>query len=1490
MFNLKYDGCMDAYPPAWHMSPQEVANVDFRLERLNGQTWADRLISRMVGAVGGPLLWLAQRLFPRLKIGRLLILTRDADVRAVLEDHEHFRVHYNPEMRELGGGNTFILALDGDVHGKRRCALEERMKCVDGQEAEAQSRARALQVATDLLAVCSGRIDVMKDYFCRVSAEAAIAYLGLAVDNVDSFADCTLAMSTMIFGDPFGKPEVRELASHAAWRLRSIADRSIALARLDQAGGMVQALVNSRQFNDGEIRAILLGLSTALVPTNTLAAGNMLLYLLRNRDAWRQAVAAARSDDATRLAAILLEAGRLKPALNPGQFRYMPVSASLPCGGRPYPANTVVLAATATALRDPRSYANPDRFQPGRHENNGDPFDGGLMFGYADHACLGKKLAISRITEMFRLLLAQPGLRRGTGATGAIEWVGPFPRRLDMVFDRGADAGQQAMVKIALNCPALGSVADSPEVRAARAAITELGNPLHSPELRKALDTLGTLHFTSLNLIDVGARELGRYLLLLEVNADGTAVAALKGFCNELSTELLAILARCGHVSCWDEPLEKRNLADFLLDHRLEIQSWPWGTTGLDYNGSNEFALPMMQQDAELAAFAARAVDLYEQLSRRGGKRAMAALQFVRALIRQDVRTWPQQRARALQDRPGLEAAFSDLENRGRSFQRALVMPSRHRLAFADWQDVGFWSKFWKMVGSPGLLRLVAFGLTLSVAFGVALGVGIGPFLTGPPWHRIGAFISWFLVSSLIGVLSLIGLILIIAGLLYALLRVSEIADRPDDRDPDFLEYQRVAALENAPGCAQNHFISVSDFKPGFFRQLVYAFALAGIGLYLRFWARPGFISDMGTIHFAGWLRPSGTGKLVFLANYDGSWESYLEDFVTRAHPGQTAVWSNALGFPNAENLVEGGASDGDRFKRWVRRQQRPSQFWYSRLPMLTLDRARTNALIHVGLARAGSDTEARPWLACFGSQPPMRDTVETDEVQSIVFDSLPSHPFAACLLISLPVAASKRQQFLNDLLGFTDSELPRLLFGDLPPGSRPAPKVAYLAVTPQGLQKCGLPGREDADGLASFAFPFVAGMASRQRVLGDAGDSAPDRWRWNDMMVTDHEGTVDAALWIVAEKEDGRDAAVEVVQQRLQELGGTVLRKMPTRPVHEGQFGSGHFGFSDGHSQPIIRGCNGARAALPRDLVQPGEFLFGYHNNQGCVPPTPRLRTELDPLNLLADTSFDRSQLYPLFQPQAQPPAFRDLGRNGSYLVLRELEQDVTGFEAANARHATCLKERYPGLEAAPGVPVSPEWVAAKLVGRWPDGTPLCNRVAPPTGRPAATASNDFSYADDDPNGFRCPLGAHIRRANPRDSLQLGNPDLLSATNRHRLIRRGRSYTYPATGETQEEKGLLFAAICGDLERQFEFVQQRWIAAPNFHGLAGEGDPLLAAPGEGTGVFTIPTVGGPVQLREVASHVTTRGGGYFFLPSRSTLAFLAQLDSAKRDQGSCPG
>ncbi len=1446
MFQLKYDGHIKG-PAAWHMAPSEAADVDFRLERLNPTTALGRYLKPVQDTVVKGIMWLAPLFVSHLKIGRLLVLFRDADCRAVLGDAERFPVHYDPDMRELatGGGETFMLADDGDEHRLKRDKLRPL-----AQQFEDRAIERTMVAARELLRASNGQIDAMKDYFTRASAEAAVAYLGLVVADIDRFAEYTMAMSAVLFADPFGKPVTRELASHAAWHMRGIAKCAIDRARRKESTGLV-AEMRAHDFSDDEMSAIILGLTTALIPTISLAAGKILVYFLGNKTAWQQAVNAAVAADAQvpgadmALQHLLVEAARLAPALNPGQFRYAPNDTRLRRRGRggslDIPANTVILAATAAALRDPDRCSHAGEFDT----DHCPMLHGGLMFGAGDHVCMGRSLALRQLTVLFRELLSRPGLQ----ATGAKrESAGPFPRRLDMTFPNPASLGPPTMVKIAVPCPHLD--------QASAAAVRDLIAPL-DPEIyerhRESLTEVTGIHFVALDLLDVGSPRESRYILLLEINGDGTVEEIVGRVCTAADAWLCKVLT-AGSIAA--PPSEV--LADFLLAHRIKIRSWPWGTTGLDYNGSREFDVATKDRQARLASFAGSAVDLFQRHTGGGNRRPMATLAFVRQIIRGD--------ASGLTG--ALQLAAEELIEKNQAATDPLITPSRQRLLFADWVESTDIVKALRTLTAPDVGYPLLAGLLVTMVFIVMVDHAAGT--TPGSFHlaNAGIWIAWLGITMVWSVVTFAVTLLAVAGIGFAVLRSHEMADRPDNREPDNAAMAEIAQRENLPNTAQNHFLSVSDLKPGLFRRLTFAFALWSIGLYVRFWGRPGFIVDMGTIHFAGWFRLPGSSKMIFHANYDGSWESYLEDFITKANIGQTAAWSNAIGFPRTAGLIGGGAADGDQFKRWVRRQQRPTQFWYSRLPRLTLDRVRTNALIYHGLAQARSETDAAAWLACFNAQLPLPTTVEYDEVQSIVFSSLPSHPHGACLLVTIPEI---RTTLVADLLAGSN-DLPQLQFGEITEPERLPCSISYIAFGSEALVRLGVPGLGEADGLAGFGYAFTAGMSARARILGDAGPADPAKWRWSDRDFTSggagQTGAM-AAVWIFSREAAARDAAIVKAEDYFSTDLRYTIRTDPVGATDRNRLGVGHFGFSDGIAQPVIDACFGAAAAPARDRLKPGEILFGYPNNQGHFAPSPRLRCELDPQGLLRD------QLRTADDSPNLPPQFRDFGRNGTFLVLREIEQDVTTFNDGIKAQGRAVSKDYPWLAATTGCANEDdwaEWVGAKMIGRRRDGRPLIERADKADDQ--RVDPNDFSYATSDPTGLICPLGAHIRRANPRDSLLPSEANALTTTNRHRIIRRGRSYVRK-TGEAVET-GLLFAAVCGDLERQFEFVQQTWISSTHFHGMTGEADPLLTVP-DGLGTFTIPTVGGPVKLAGLNSSTTVRGGGYFFVPSRAALSFLAQ-------------
>jgi deferrochelatase/peroxidase EfeB len=198
---------------------------------------------------------------------------------------------------------------------------------------------------------------------------------------------------------------------------------------------------------------------------------------------------------------------------------------------------------------------------------------------------------------------------------------------------------------------------------------------------------------------------------------------------------------------------------------------------------------------------------------------------------------------------------------------------------------------------------------------------------------------------------------------------------------------------------------------------------------------------------------------------------------------------------------------------------------------------------------------------------------------------------------------------------------------------------------------------------------------------------------------------------------------------------------------------------------------------------------------------------------------------------------------------------------------------------------------LAAKMVGRWPDGTPL---VDSPEGPQTHLQTHDrFVYAGHpthpDPHGFHCPIGSHIRRTNPRDSLGEIPQRSITLSNLHRMIRRGRAYGPPLVEDMDPaklvtaspdrvERGLHFICLNAAIDRQFEFVQNQWANNPKFGELYDDPDPLIGMADESPGTFTVQ--GRPVRRRYtgIPRFVEMRGGAYFFLPSIAAIRMLAEL------------
>jgi deferrochelatase/peroxidase EfeB len=219
--------------------------------------------------------------------------------------------------------------------------------------------------------------------------------------------------------------------------------------------------------------------------------------------------------------------------------------------------------------------------------------------------------------------------------------------------------------------------------------------------------------------------------------------------------------------------------------------------------------------------------------------------------------------------------------------------------------------------------------------------------------------------------------------------------------------------------------------------------------------------------------------------------------------------------------------------------------------------------------------------------------------------------------------------------------------------------------------------------------------------------------------------------------------------------------------------------------------------------------------------------------------------------------------------MVYRPIKQDVAGVEQYVAGEADRLR-------------LNPDLLRAKIVGRWPDGTPLTLSPERPNRTIASNRlrSNDFLYAEQhngyrgDPDGYGCPLGAHIRRSYPRDALPGGGERSM----RHRIIRRGMPYGRP---DSADECGLAFVCFSASIGDGFEFIQRMWSNAGEAFGLGSQRDLILqqGAPEELTGMV-IQGRGNTSVVLAPPPHplVTVRGCEYLFLPSRRACSWLTSL------------
>lgn len=393
---------------------------------------------------------------------------------------------------------------------------------------------------------------------------------------------------------------------------------------------------------------------------------------------------------------------------------------------------------------------------------------------------------------------------------------------------------------------------------------------------------------------------------------------------------------------------------------------------------------------------------------------------------------------------------------------------------------------------------------------------------------------------------------------------------------------------------------------------------------------------------------------------------------------------------------------------------------------------------------------------------------------------------------------------------------------------NRPAPFMSMnVAFSISGLKKV----RSDTPSNGAIDPAFVEGAAARAGSLGD------DVIDWLDA----YKGSMDLVVLVTALDLASAQTQADAFANALRHSTTRVRRELGL--VRSGaQAGHEHFGFADGVSQPGVKGltlpgADPTQGWPGQDLVDPGDFIFGDYDRAAGGKATP-------------------------------PVSWME---NGSYMVFRRLRQDVAGFDAWVQSNVGASKS------------TDADQLGAKLVGRWADGSPLV--LSPAAADPNRDSShpqtnNDFNFGeigpDADPHQISCPFSAHIRKVYPRDDLAN------EASEQRRILRAG----IPFGADGDFDKGLLFVCYQTSISDKFEFIQQNWADNSSFiFGKTTKQNTPIASPG----LDPIIGQGGarnldqtsddtrPTKLNGVPAFVTTTGAGYFFSPSRSTLAAIAR-------------
>ena len=583
-----------------------------------------------------------------------------------------------------------------------------------------------------------------------------------------------------------------------------------------------------------------------------------------------------------------------------------------------------------------------------------------------------------------------------------------------------------------------------------------------------------------------------------------------------------------------------------------------------------------------------------------------------------------------------------------------------------------------------------------------------------------------------------------------------------------------------------------------------------------------------GTIHFARFVVIGD--NLVMASSYDGEFSDYIQMFIDRIGD----VFNQIMTFV-VEPAPTPVQDHPDAFVDWVHRHDHLSIGFYSGYPGFTTQPVRAALQLKNGGGTRSNEPE----------QPvPELNQEALEDVQGLILRGF-GHPVTRHVVLEVADPARARS-VLAQMARPSDPTQPTPTAAaaaaaaataaiDVPRitssadwGESQPPVCWTLGITASGLVALGVPN----DSIRSFPTEFLAGAKARAFRVGDVGRNAPNAWAegFND------PGRIHVLLSLYARDTSTRDTAFASLNSLIN--GGFNIVETFDAGLFEDSSGKDysqvvHFGYRDNISQPFIAGDPVPLVPDHQPRAAAGEFILGYRGTYGVMFDVP--------------------------QPM-------ELGTNGSFSAFRILEQDVVGFE-------TFLETK--GAESGLGK----ELLAAKVVGRWRNGLPLA--LSPDTDSPTPPLADDqlnnYGYTDDG-TGLRCPVGAHMRRANPRD--QPMKP--IGDSQGRRIMRRAMPYGpqwKPGDPPDNQERGLVGHFIGASLLLQFETIMGEWInTGLTEPGISGTNDAMLGPDRDHMRLDVPKADGSTTSVTGFGPFVRTRAGIYAFLPSLTALRWIGSL------------